>query len=821
MNRRFLTFSFWGAVLVVLGIAAFLRLWKLNEYPQGFHYDEAVNLIVAREIAFQGARPFPVFAAFNGREVLYYYLSALGMIGWGSHIITMRLVSAFTNLLTVALTIGIGRAMFGGKRGVIIGIIAAGFMAISFPQIFIARQAFRAVTLPLMQALCFWLLLRGLRQDKYTIWLALAGVSGGLTLYTYMASRLWPLWLAFFMLIYIWGQQKQKMWRFQQAVVVGLFFFLTAMPILKYYIEHPDVFNDRLSQLSGGEEAPSYAESIWLHAKMFFIKGDPYIRYNDPQRPYFDPIGGGLFLIGLGVCAWYFLRTKPSLMKASYALILFSPLMIIPSILAVGGMPPSHMRSIAMIPFVFFLPSLGFVQLGTWLQHISLSHKRKLLAVAILAVFLGMSWQVQRQYEHWASLEELYYLTDGDMVAAGEWLSENSDENTLIYITSLHYDHPSLQIYDLTGENITYLLGDRFYLPPHNQSAYFVEVANAPLAPIFMPYAQRFGEPEMHYNQHGQWAFTVYAYDGTQALSSSDSSTSESIGGWLRLNKTQFSDAISGQSLTVLTFWEIIASPPYSDLTPLFQLETQEGDVLDRVEPYSARTNFWHQGETLIQSVIFDIPPATPPDTYRVRVAWVGRSTDNYIGRIDQYGRFAGIWSDVGQVKILRSAEYPNPNTLDIPIKKSADFGSVQLLGYNALSAELRPAESIKLDLYWYAETKPTHQTLKILGYDENGTEYVWWEGAPVMNRYPFTEWEAGEVVIDRHRWRVPIDLEGGKYTLWLAVDDQQLMLGDVHVANLTRIFERPNPMNELNFNFGNIVQLIGYDLPTSVIERG
>lgn len=810
----------WASIFLVLGVAAVLRLWDLSTYPQGFHYDEAVNLIVSREIAFQGSRPFPVFAAFNGREVLYYYLSAVGMIGLGQSIFTMRLISAFSNLLTVALTIGIGQTMFGKSRGTWIGLMAGGFMAVSFPQLFIARQGFRAVTLPLMQALSLWLLMRGLRQPKFTAWLPLAGLMGGAVLYTYMASRLWPMWLALYMLIYIFSQRDNRMFRFQQGLIVGIFLLIAAAPLLNYYAQNPDVFNDRLDQLSGDEDTPSYGESIWLHTKMFLIEGDPYIRYNDPGRPYFDPASGLLFSIGIGVSAVALIKSRNPTERSNYALILLAPLMIAPSVLAVGGLPPSHMRSIGMVPLVFYLPALGLEQAGRWLETIRPLRLAATPAFIAWGLLLLVALNVGREYRNWAAEEDLFYLTDGDMIAAGAWLEDHSNDDTLIYITSQHYDHPSLQIYDLPGDNITYLLGDRFYFPPVGRDAYFVEIPNAPLAPIFADYAAIFGEPMPHYNAAGQLAFTIYPYSG-RAMPEPTLAPSDSIGGWLRLHDTQLDTAISGQSVTILTQWEILSPPPYPDFTPLFQLETQEGDVLDRVEPYSARTDFWHTGETLIQSVTFDVPPATPPDDYVVQVAWVGRNADEYAGRLDENGRFAGIWTRIGTMAVKRPNTMPDHLGVTIPVVQAANLDAIQLIGRSILPSEIRPGESIHLDLYWHALAQPSAQTLQIIAVGSDGTEHVWWDAAPVMGRYPFNQWQVGEWVTDRHRWRVPTDMVGGDYTLWLGVADQRVELGRVHVAELMRDFDPPAPMVTQTINFGNVVQLIGYDLSGMTFSRG
>ena len=67
-------------MILVCGLAALFRLWRLEEIPPGIFIDEAVNGLDARAIA-QGER-FPVFLhaddlpAGRGREPMYHYLMA-------------------------------------------------------------------------------------------------------------------------------------------------------------------------------------------------------------------------------------------------------------------------------------------------------------------------------------------------------------------------------------------------------------------------------------------------------------------------------------------------------------------------------------------------------------------------------------------------------------------------------------------------------------------------------------------------------------------------------------------------------------------------
>ena len=104
------------AVIVVLALAAFLRLVYLGHIPAVLEYDEAANVILAGEIA-QG-KAFPLFIRpYTGKEALYFYLAAGMMRLGGVSPFSLRLTSAFLGMLNVALTYWLARQLFGAEIG--------------------------------------------------------------------------------------------------------------------------------------------------------------------------------------------------------------------------------------------------------------------------------------------------------------------------------------------------------------------------------------------------------------------------------------------------------------------------------------------------------------------------------------------------------------------------------------------------------------------------------------------------------------------------------------------------------------------------------
>jgi predicted membrane-bound mannosyltransferase len=92
------------ALLLVLLVAAGLRLYRLPELPLGLHYDEAANGILASEIA-RGVET-PIFIpSYTGKEVLFFYWTALWMKLLGTTPLALRLSAALAGLATVAATV--------------------------------------------------------------------------------------------------------------------------------------------------------------------------------------------------------------------------------------------------------------------------------------------------------------------------------------------------------------------------------------------------------------------------------------------------------------------------------------------------------------------------------------------------------------------------------------------------------------------------------------------------------------------------------------------------------------------------------------------
>ena len=163
--------------------------------------------------------------------------------------------------------------------------------------------------------------------------------------YTYLAARLFPVLLAFALLPLLLDPRTRAL-RARQLLLVALVAFLTALPLLAYFAAHPDAFWVRIGQVApgtGAAESLSLTESLLRSFGMFFLAGDPYLRFNLPGRPLFDFATGGLLLAGWIILMARYRRLYYDWQRAAVLLLLLAPLvMILPTALAVNELSLIH-----------------------------------------------------------------------------------------------------------------------------------------------------------------------------------------------------------------------------------------------------------------------------------------------------------------------------------------------------------------------------------------------------------------------------------------------------------------------------------------------
>ncbi|PIQ70494.1 hypothetical protein COV89_00140 [Candidatus Shapirobacteria bacterium CG11_big_fil_rev_8_21_14_0_20_40_12] len=312
------------SLLVIMALASFLRLWEIKTIPPGFSYDESMYANNAVE-AWETGPPAGGFKMFyaenNGREGLWINMLApvLSFFGENEPRVS-RTFAAIFGILTVFGLYFLTKTLFNSER---IALLSSFFMATSFWHINFSRIGFRAILVPFFLVWSFYFLWKTLaekinfssrafiyknikdptsnpKEEKSIfpplVFTIISGLLFGLGFHTYISFRVAPL-LLIIPFILMWRNKQKKL------IFVFLFFaFIIALPIGLYFLQNPQDFLGRSSQISifaGQSPTLALGFNIVKTVGMFFVWGDSNWRHNLSGAPELWWPTAILFLIGI------------------------------------------------------------------------------------------------------------------------------------------------------------------------------------------------------------------------------------------------------------------------------------------------------------------------------------------------------------------------------------------------------------------------------------------------------------------------------------------------------------------------------------------
>jgi 4-amino-4-deoxy-L-arabinose transferase-like glycosyltransferase len=814
-------------MVISLLVAAALRLPALDHIPPGPHYDEAANGILAGEIGLDGARPVFI-SSYTGKEVLFFYVAGALMRGLGPSLFTLRLAAAYFGLLTVATIYWLGRALLADRR---VAVFAAALLAVSFWHLLFSRLGFRAISQPLLQALAVAALFRGLQRPRWH-WFVLAGLFLGLTAYTYLAARLFPIPLLL-ALVPVLAAGRQRL---GQLSVVALVAALVVAPLLLYFVRHPDAFWVRIDQVAP-ETSLGTGESYVRSLGMFFLAGDPYWRFNIPGKPLFDWLWGGLGVAGWISLFWRWRRWWYDWQKASVILLMVVPfLMILPTALASGEIVPSNLRAIGLLPFVFFLPALGLLLLleqiavllrrpllpvGQLLRRLSLfdGYEYNLTFLALLILLTVGAGTARVYFQEWAGRDDLFYDSDVDLAAVARWLDDEAPAADHLFVAAAHYRHPTVAFLSDQYERIRWLPGSQALPLPASGSSLYVFPHSSPApewAAVYLDGAEQLPGAT---GPDGRPLFVAYRLERAPEPALSQPQAIN-FGNAVRLLGAEPGPGMSGQTLPVTLYWQA-QSTPDSALRPFIHLLDAWGVRWGQLEPDAFPAEQWRAGEAVVQRVDVPLPDGLPPGDYTLRVGLFDPASGARLPQLDEAGRYAGDSFFVGGAHVLTGAPPPEPPAAPQGTAQEVRPG-LTLLGYERDDARLATGDTLPLSLWWWATQVQPALRSRLEIYDTAAAAAapgrLLTTAAPVHNTYPFPRWTTPVFVIDRLDPRLPFNLESGTYRLQLRLlDDADRTvhvqdLGVVTVEATERLFTPPAVTHPLDATFGGELALLGYN---------
>ncbi len=800
-------------MVICLLVAAAIRLPNLNTVPPPIHYDEAANGVILQEIAFAGYRPIFI-PSYTGKDVLFFYLAGTLTRLAGSSVFTMRYTAALVGMLTIAATYWSGRELVR-KRSV--ALIAAALLTVTFWHILFSRLGFRAITEPLLQALTIAALWRGFRLNQWR-WLAWGGIFLGLTAYTYLSARLFPLPLGLALLVFFFNRE-QRTRRWEQIGFVIALAFLILIPLLLYFRQNPDAFWVRITQVAPTTERTlTVGQSLLRSLGMLFLEGDPYWRYNDPGRPVFNWVWGGFLLAGVWLTVHQMIRVRHDWQRAAWLLLLVTPfIMLLPTALATGEIVPSNIRAIGILPFVMFWPALGV----DWLVWDVLHSRRPawlnpaLVALVLLILMIQGGLMAGRYFRDWATRTDLFYESDGDIAAAAAWLNSYSTEGKNLYMAALHYRHPTAAFLSQKYSQIHWLPQSEAAVWAETGPSLFIYPHKSPAPNWLTPVLSQARTITGTLGPDGDPSFMAYEW-GAPPILPPYVPLEADFGHIIRLIGYTVAPSEVGHPLHLNLIWQVLNLPP-ADYLPFVHLEDVWGYRWSQVESFAYPSEQWQPGDTIWQHVVLPVVAGTPPGTYRLQIGFFTPATQERVAHLDEVGRFAGTSVTLEGIVLspgLQPAVIPQPEH----VVNAAALPHLKLIGYEPFPTTLETGAPLTLSLWWQADLPLSPLTLRFELFRPDGFGQALLDTQPVQGTYPFQAWSTPLFLKDHHTLFIPPDLAAGTYYLNLRVmgtGDEPLLsqeLGLLTISATERLYELPPVTTSLEADFDKEMTLVGYE---------
>jgi hypothetical protein len=303
-----------GAFVLILVIAAALRLWRIDTLPPGFHFDESFEGLEAwRILTDPGYRP--VFLTGNfGVPPLNAYANAFmfglfQLFGGEAGPTAMRTTAALFGVLGVLSVFALARelrALDGHANGLSAAfpLLAAGALAVMRWHVHFSRMGIEPVIVPLIWAAATWLFLRGWRTGSLLSY-AGSGIILAASMYTYQGA-----WVIPFLMVPVVGvllvQQRLKIEdlrldrghseaqdhsgppifnlqssisrRFWGIAITTVVAFLLFLPLALFFLRNWELVFLRPTQLvvvgeTGSPADSSVWSSVWHTLAMFWPLG--------------------------------------------------------------------------------------------------------------------------------------------------------------------------------------------------------------------------------------------------------------------------------------------------------------------------------------------------------------------------------------------------------------------------------------------------------------------------------------------------------------------------------------------------------------------
>lgn len=409
------------AVLVLL-LAAVLRIWQLTTIPIGFSESEIAQIDLMRDEIQHG--DIRVFHELNspdspntmGQEELYHIFLAMCSFAFGEGTFGLRILSVFAGLLTVAMIYSLGVRLFG----YLAGLASATMIALMMWMVLLSRLVLVETLMPLFVSAVLLMLVRTMpvyhrarAETSNTIDFAALGVLLGLGLYVHPHSLLVLLLsIIFIAYIIIWHSPLSS----RRMSYIGfslLILVIIAIPYLLSSIRLPEL--DATNRLFG--HYGSITASVGSFFASLFWRGDAMAVHNLPNRPLFDMVSGVFIILGiiLAILNWR---------KPRYMLVLIAGAVLAP-VAILSDHAPNFIAMTIIIPVLALFFGLG---LSTVIRQ--MPEKTRFVGIIglFLLLFFNLYWTVNDLFIRWPQLQAVQTAYNSDIGKLAHYLDLTADK---------------------------------------------------------------------------------------------------------------------------------------------------------------------------------------------------------------------------------------------------------------------------------------------------------------------------------------------------------------------------------------------------------
>lgn len=450
--------SDWIAAIFVTLLAAFFRLYQLDTIPNGLWIDEVLTADNAAALSRSHSfAPFdttllsPIEPEGDRQCNLYLYFAWLVQWIFGFGRTGIKMISVLPGILAVPALFFLARSFMNRTAS----LAAAGLFAVSTWHVTLSRWGWAELLSTALFILVFFFIHRGVKTGSHRSFL-LAGILSGLSLYTYLSSRLGVAAVFAFLCLHL----LQKRGR-QQGQVLALYLLglcVAGFPAFMIWYHDPGYFWGRMSSVSILSEAmggnlDGLTNNIASHLLMFHWSGDRNPRHNLSGDPMLNLLTGAVFLAGLVVACCKIKKTE------SQFCLLWLSFGLLGGILTQTEEAPHGYRTGLAIPACFLLVGLALETLGAFLRKKISAGDRILLVVVLLLLSASASVNFTKYFVDRPASKLAWYSSLGGVAKLiRDHVKERAGEGYEVYIDEtyrnfiLEFELELLYRNDSTGE---------------------------------------------------------------------------------------------------------------------------------------------------------------------------------------------------------------------------------------------------------------------------------------------------------------------------------------------------------------------------------